>query len=90
MRFIKEHKLAVFIIAATLTAAVTIGALGTKSGSASTVERVGGDIVSGPQGVISSIGRFFGGLTTYFGNVKALTNENEKLKNKNRLMICKV
>lgn len=83
MRFIKEHKLAVFIIAATLAAAITIGALGAKSGSASTAERVGGDIVSGPQGVISSIGRFFGGLTTYFGNVKALTSENEKLKNEN-------
>ncbi len=83
MRFIKEHKLAVFIIAATLAAAITIGVLGAKSGSASPAERAGGDVVSVPQGIVSKVGGFFGGLTGYFGNVKSLKNENEALKNEN-------
>lgn len=83
MRFFKEHKLAVFVVAATLVAVITIGAVGVSRSSANFAERIGGDAVSVPQGGASAVGRFFGGITGYFGNVKALKAENESLKNEN-------
>lgn len=83
MKNLKKHKLAVFLITATLLGVICIGIYGGEKRAASTTERIGGDGASVPQGWISSVGNFFGGIGDYFGSNKKLREENERLKNEN-------
>lgn len=83
MRRIFEHKLAVFLIAATLIAAVIIGVRGARGGEASFVENIGGSIMSPVQGAASGAGGIFRNIGGYFGNVKSLRSENERLNQEN-------
>lgn len=86
LRRLTEHKFAVFLIIATIVGIIFIAVYGASKRSASTIERIGGDAASAPQGVISSIGNFFGGITDYFGSNKQLKEENAKLKSENDML----
>lgn len=83
MRNLKKHWFAAFITAATILCVICIGWYGASKRSASVAERAGGDAVSVPQGILTSVGNFFGGISDYFGSNKALKAENERLKNEN-------
>lgn len=83
MRRLTEHKLAVFLIAATAVGIICLAVFGAERRSASAAERIAGDAASVPQGFVSSVGSFFGNISDYFGSVKSLREENEKLKTEN-------
>lgn len=83
MRRFFENKLLVFIIGATVILAVVIGIFASADRSASFAERVGGDVMTPAQGAVSETGGFFKGIFGYFGSVKSLRSENEKLRNEN-------
>ena len=85
MRNLFEHKTAVFIIAATVVAAIIIGIFGAlASGDKATVaENTANSAVSGGQGGVSALGNLFSGLFDGFGDTKALREENERLKFEN-------
>lgn len=86
LKRLTEHKLAVFLVIATIVGIIFIAAYGSSKRSASTAERIGGDAASVPQGFLSSIGNFFGGITDYFGSNKQLKEENAKLKSENDML----
>lgn len=86
LKRLTEHKLAVFLIVATIVGIVFIASYGASKRSASTAERIGGDAASVPQGFISSIGNFFGGITDWFGSNKQLKEENARLKSENDML----
>ncbi len=82
MRRIFEHKLLVFIVIATLIAAVAI-AVFSSCEDASPIEEAGVGVISPVQGAVSETGNFLDRIGNYFGSIKALRTENEKLKNEN-------
>lgn len=86
LKKLTEHKLAVFLIFATIVGIVFISVCGASKRSASTAERFSGDAASVPQSFLSSIGDFFGGITDYFGSNKQLREENAKLKSENDML----
>ncbi len=85
MRNLFEHKTAVFIIAATVVAAIIIGIFGAlASGDKATVaENTANAAASGGQSGMSALGNLFSGLFDGFGDTKALREENERLKFEN-------
>ncbi len=85
MRNFWEHKTTVFLIAATLVAALLIGifsalASGEKAGAA---ENVIGAVAEPGQAAVSGTGNWFTNLFSGFGSVKALRAENAALKQEN-------
>ena len=72
-----------FLIAATVVAAVLIGIFSARGRNTTLVENAGGTVVSPMQSGVSEAGGFFGRLWSGFGSVKKLKQENEQLKNKN-------
>lgn len=83
LKKLTEHKLAVFLIAATAVGIICLAVFGAGRRSASAAERIAGDAASVPQGFVSSVGSFFGSISDYFGSVKSLREENERLKTEN-------
>lgn len=82
-RFIEEHKLLVFVIVAVIAAIIIISVVSKKAGDAGIAERVAGDAVTPVQSAGTGIGGWFASIGNYFGDVKALREENEKLKAEN-------
>ena len=83
MRRLFDNKPVIFLIAATVVLAIIIGIFASRDRDASFVEGVGGAAVTPVQGAVSEAGGFLGGIFGYFGNVKSLRAENEKLKGEN-------
>ena len=83
MRRLFERKLLVFIIIATVVALITIGIFSAANRRTSVVENVGGSVVVPAQNAASGIGGWFKGIFGYFGDVKALKEATETLKNEN-------
>lgn len=83
MRRLFEHKSILFLIIATVLVAVIIGVFGKINREVSFIESLGGNVVSPVQSAVSETGGFFADIGTYFGSVKALYAENERLKNEN-------
>ncbi len=85
MRNFREHKTAVFLIAATLAVAVLIGVFAAFSGRdrAGAAENLVGAAAEPGQTAASGAGGWLQGLFSYFGSVKALRAENEALKQEN-------
>ncbi len=78
-----ENKIILFLLIATVVAAVIIGIFGVKGRNTSVLENAGGAVVSPVQGAVSGVGGWFGSIGEYFGSVKALRDENEALKSVN-------
>ena len=85
MRNFREHKTAVFLIAATLAVAILIGVFAAFSARdrAGVAENLVGAAAEPGQTVASGVGGWLQGLFSYFGSVKALRAENEALKQEN-------
>lgn len=83
LRRLFENKIILFLIIATIVAAVIIGVFGAKDRGTSSLESAGGAAVAPAQGAVSGIGGWFSGIGEYFGSVKALRDENEALKSVN-------
>ncbi len=83
MRRLFEHKTAVFLIIATIVLAVVIGAFSAANREKSAVENIGGSAAASAQGAVSGTGGFIGGIFDYFGSVKKLKEENDRLKSEN-------
>lgn len=85
MRNFREHKTAVFLIAATLAVAVLIGVFAAFSGRdrAGAAENLVGAAAEPGQTAASGAGGWLQGIFSYFGSVKALRAENEALKQEN-------
>ena len=83
MRRFFDNRLLVFIIGATIVLAIVIGIFASVDRDASVAEKVGGEVMTPAQGVVSETGGFFKGIFGYFGNVKSLRRENEELRNEN-------
>lgn len=85
MRNFREHKTAVFLIAATLAVAILIGVFAAFSARdrAGAAENLVGAAAEPGQTAASGVGGWLQGLFSYFGSVKALRAENEALKQEN-------
>lgn len=83
MRRLFRNRLIAFLIIATIIAAVIIGVFGSRDRGTSVVESVGGSVVSPAQEAVSGIGGWFSNIAEYFGSIKSLKVENERLKNEN-------
>ena len=85
MRNFREHKTAVFLIAATLAVAVLIGVFAAFSARdrAGAAENLVGAAAEPGQTAASGVGGWIQGIFSYFGSVKALRAENEALKQEN-------
>ena len=83
MRRLFKHKIIVFLIIATIVALVIIGLFSKSDRGTSFVERGGGDVLTPVQSAATSTGGFFANIGNYFGSVKTLREENERLKNEN-------
>ncbi len=83
MRKLFDHKLTIFLIAATIILAVVIGVFSAKNRGSSAVENIGGGTAATMQEAVSDTGSWFGNIFNYFGNIKKLKAENEQLKNEN-------
>ena len=85
MRNFREHRTAVFLIAATLAVAILIGVFAAFSARdrAGVAENLVGAAAEPGQTVASGVGGWLQGLFSYFGSVKALRAENEALKQEN-------
>ncbi len=83
VRRLFKHKLAIFLIIATIAIIVIISAFSNAGRDISVAERVGGAAVTTAQSGVSGTGNWFLNIANYFGSVKALRAENEKLKNEN-------
>ncbi len=82
MRNLFEHKIAVFVIGITIAVAIIIGIFGALStgDKASVSENVVESGAKAGQSAASGIGGWFSNLFGGFGDVKALKEENEKIK----------
>lgn len=78
-----DNKIILFLIIATVVAAVIIGVFSSKGRDTSAIESGGGSVLSPAQGAVSGIGSWFGGIGEYFGNIKALREENRDLRDAN-------
>ncbi len=76
-----DNKIILFLIIATVVAAVIIGVFSSKGRDTSAIES--GGCLSPAQGAVSGIGSWFGGIGEYFGNIKALREENRDLRDAN-------
>lgn len=85
MRNFREHKTAVFLIAATLAVAVLIGVFAAFSARdrAGAAENLVGAAAEPGQTAASGVGGWIQGIFSYFGSVKSLRAENEALKQEN-------
>jgi len=83
VRRLFKHKIIVFLIIATIVALVIIGLFSKSDRGTSFVERGGGDVLTPVQSAATSTGGFFANIGNYFGSVKTLREENERLKNEN-------
>ena len=85
MKKLFEHKLAVFLIAATLIAAAFIGVFAALSSGerATAAEGVFVAAAEPGQSAATGIGGWLNNIFSYFGNIKALREENEALKHEN-------
>ena len=85
MRNFREHKTAVFLIAATLAVAILIGVFAAFSARdrAGAAENLVGAAAEPGQTAASGVGGWLQGLFSYFGSVKSLRAENEALKQEN-------
>ena len=83
MRRLFDNKPIIFLVATTVVLAIIIGIFASRDRDTSFVEGVGGAAATPVQGAVSEAGGFLGGIFGYFGNVKALRAENEKLKGEN-------
>lgn len=83
MRRLYEHKLAVFLITATIVLGIIIAVFASRDRDTSVIESVGGAVVTPAQSTVSETGGFFSKLFGYFGNVEKLKDENALLKNEN-------
>lgn len=85
MRNFREHRTAVFLIAATLAVVILIGVFAAFSARdrAGVPENLVGAAAVPGQTVASGVGGWLQGLFSYFGSVKALRAENEALKQEN-------
>lgn len=85
MRNFREHKTAVFLIAATLAVAVLIGVFAAFSArdKAGAAENLVGAAAEPGQTAASGVGGWIQGIFSYFGSVKSLRAENEALKQEN-------
>ncbi len=83
MRRLFQNRFVIFLIVATIIAAVVIGVFSNRDRGTSAIEGVGVGVVVPTQGAVSGIGGWFSGIFEYFGNVKNLKTENERLKNEN-------
>ena len=82
MRNFFERKTGLFLIIATVIIAIIIGIFAATSAGrkASVAENVAGTITEPGQNAATETGGLFQRLASYFGNVKALRQENEELK----------
>lgn len=83
MRRFFERKLLVFIIVATIVALIVIGIFGAANRRTSVAENVGGTVTVPVQSAATGIGGWFKGLFGHFGDVKALKEATETLRNEN-------
>ena len=85
MRNFREHKTAVFLIAATLAVAILIGVFAAFSARdrAGAAENLVGAAAEPGQTAASGVGGWLQVLFSYFGSVKSLRAENEALKQEN-------
>lgn len=83
MRRLFQNRLALFLVLVTIGAAVIIGVYSGKNRPTSVVENAGGNIVAPSQGAVSGVGGWFSGFAEYFGSIKNLRAENERLRNEN-------
>ncbi len=83
MRRLFQNRLALFLVLVTIGAAVIIGVYSARGRQTSVIENVGGGVVAPSQGAVSGAGGWLSGFAEYFGNVKKLGAENERLRNEN-------
>ncbi len=83
MRRLFKKKLVVFIVIATVVALITIGIFSAANRRTSLAENVGGTVTVPGQSAVSGVGGWFKGIFGYFGDVKALKEATETLKNEN-------
>ena len=83
MKKLFEHKLALFLIIATLVAAAVIGVFSVQRSKANIVENGVEMVVTGPQKLVSAVSGWLYNITHYFGNIASLKAENEELRDKN-------
>ncbi len=83
VRRLFRSKFILFLVIATVLAAVIIGVLGNKAREVTVVENVGGSLLSPAQSSVTEVGGWFSGIAEYFGSIKGLKAENERLKNEN-------
>ena len=80
-----EHKTGLFIIIATVIIAIIIGIFAATSTvrKASVAENITGSVAEPGQIAVTETGGLLSRIASYFGNIKALRQENEKLKLEN-------
>lgn len=83
VRRLFEHKLAMFLIIATVVTIVIISVFSNAERETSFVENAGGGVITTAQSGASKTGNWFLSIANYFGSIKALREENEMLKNEN-------
>lgn len=83
MRRLFEHKLAFLLVIATVLIIVVISVFSSAERETSFVENTGGGLIASAQSGTSKTGNWFLNIANYFGSIKSLREENEKLKNEN-------
>lgn len=83
MKKLFKHKLALFLIIATIAAAALIGFFSVQRNRATALENGVQGAVTPVQKPVNAVASWFYNLTHYFGDVDALKTENESLRDEN-------